>query len=386
MSREAVGASIREGVREQLRDTYLRPHERVTPRDAIRAGGYAELEPIDCLLGCGQWGIAPRALEALAAFDASALAAYPEQFHETLLAPAVLERFSGCGVAREQLFFGHGSFNLLERLIHKLLRPGRMLGLGPQFGEIPFEWRTAGGRYEPLPLQPPGYDLPLPALERALAEDPPATVVYVDNPNNPLGRHFPPEELERLATAARARGTILLVDEALGDFVDDGLSSARLAVTHENVIVTRSFSKALGLAAERVGYAFLSAPLAEAYRLVDVPFEPGLVAATLARATLRDRAFLKQVRREAALAKAEIGRACADAGLEVLPSDPGVSILTVHSPSRDARQLLRSRGILVQPGSSFGRTHAGWDDSFCRLRVVAGPLVPVLCERIRSLQ
>jgi histidinol-phosphate/aromatic aminotransferase/cobyric acid decarboxylase-like protein len=118
---------------------------------------------------------------------------------------------------------------------------------------------------------------------------------------------------------------------------------------------------------------------------VDVPFEPGLVAATLARETLRDRAFLELVRKEAASAKAEIVRACADAGLSVLPSHPGVSILTLHSPARDARQLLRSRGILVQAGSSFGRTHAGFDDSFCRLRVVAGPLVPVLCERIRSL-
>jgi histidinol-phosphate aminotransferase len=381
----SVGRSIREGVREQLRDTYLRAHERVTAQDAIRAGGYSALEPIDCLLGCGQWGIAPRALEALASFDASAVSAYPERFHETLLAPAVLDRFSGLGLSRGQLFFGHGSFNLLERVLLKLLRPGRMLGLGPQFGEIPFEWRTAGGSYEPLPLAAPGYDLPLAALEQALAAEPAPTVVYVDNPNNPLGRHFALEEIERLATAAQGRGTVLLVDEALGDFVDDRLSAARLAATHENVIVTRSLSKALGLAAERVGYAFFSQPLADHYRLVDVPFEPGLVAATLARETLRDRAFLELVRKEAASAKAEIVRACADAGLSVLPSHPGVSILTLHSPARDARQLLRSRGILVQAGSSFGRTHAGFDDSFCRLRVVAGPLVPVLCERIRSL-
>jgi histidinol-phosphate aminotransferase len=266
-----------------------------------------------------------------------------------------------------------------------MLQPGRMLGLGPQFGEIPFEWRLAGGSYEPLPLEAPGYELPVEAFERALLAEP-ASVVYVDNPNNPLGQQFPREQLERLAAACARTGTILVVDEALGDFVDDAESCARLAASHDNVIVTRSFSKALGLAAERVGYAFLSAPLAEYYRLVDVPFEPGLVAATLARETLKDHAYLEHVRRESAAAKAEIVSACQDAGLGVLPSHPAVSILTVHSPGRDARMLLRSRGILVQPGSSFGRTHMGWDDSFARLRVVAGPLVPVLCERIRSLQ
>ncbi len=380
-----MGRSIRDGVREQLRDTYLRPHERVRPEDAIRAGGYSPLEPIDCLLGCGQWGTSPRARAALSEFDSTTLAAYPELFHETLLAPAILERFRGVGLRPDQLFFGHGSFNLLERVLHKLLQPGRMLGLGPQFGEIPFEWRLAGGVYEPLPLEAPAYDLPLAAFERALAAEP-ATLVYVDNPNNPLGRQFPPEQLEQLATAAAATGAILVIDEALGDFVDDAQSCARLCATHENVIVTRSFSKAFGLAGERVGYAFFSAPLAEYYRLVDVPFEPGLLAATLARETLKDASYIEHVRREAAAAKAEIVRACADAGLEVLPTHPAVSILTVHSPARDVRRLLRSRGILVQPGSSFGRTHTGWDDSFCRLRVVEGPLVPVLCERIRSLQ
>jgi histidinol-phosphate aminotransferase len=379
-----VGLSIREGLLLQPRDTYLRPAERVKPEDALRAGGYSALEPIDCLLGCGQWGVSSLARQALASFDPKALSPYPERFHETLLAPAVLERFRGVDLRPEQLFFGHGSFNVLERVLHKLLRPGRMLGLGPQFIEIPHEWRAAGGSYEPLPLEPPDYALPIEAFERALAEDG-AAVVYVDNPNNPLGRHFPPEQMDRLATACARHGAILVVDEALGDFLDDSLSCARLAVSHDNVIVTRSFSKALGLAAERVGYAFFSTALAPYYRQVDVPFEPGVVAATLARETLRDRPFLERVRREAAAAKAEIVRALGDARLEVLPTHPGVSILTVHDSFRDARRLLRSRGILVQPGSSFGRTHAGWDDTYCRLRVVAGPLVAVLCERIRSL-
>lgn len=380
-----MGRSIRDGIREQLRDTYLKSPERVRPEDAIRAGGYSLLEPIDCLLGCGQWGVSPRARAAFEALDADRLVPYPEQFHETLLAPTIFERFGGLGLRHDQLFFGHGSFNLLERVIHKLLRPGRMLGLGPQFGEIPFEWRLAGGEYQSLPLAAPGYDLPLAAFEAALTGEG-ISVVYVDNPNNPLGKQYPREQLEQLAAACAQASAILVVDEAFGDFVDDAQSCARLAASHDNVIVTRSFSKALGLAAERVGYAFFSAPLAEYYRLVDVPFEPGMVAATLARETLLDHDYLARVRVESAEAKAQIARACLDAGLEVLPSHPNVSILTVHSPARDTRRLLRSRGILVKPGSSFGRTHAGWDDSFCRLRVVAGPLVPVLCERIRTLQ
>ena len=376
---------IRDPLLDHERDTYLSRRQPVSPEDALEAGGFSPLEPIDCLLGCGQWGVSPLARAALAAFDPGALAHYPERFHETLLAPAILSRFAGHGVTAEQLFLGHGSFNILERIVHKLVRPGCMLGIGPQFAEIPSEWKAAGGSYRPLPLEAPAYSLPLAALENAVAREV-VSLVYVDNPNNPLGCYFPPAEMERLATACARRSTILVVDEALGDFIDDEQSCIRLTTSHDNVIVTRSFSKALGLAAERIGYAFFSPRLAEHYRPIDVPFEPGLLAATLARETLRDATFLGQVRGEVVWAKAEIVRALGDAGLAVLSTHPGVSILTVHAPARDLRRQLRSRGILVQAGSSFGRTHAGWDDSYCRLRIVARPLVPTLCERIRSLQ
>ena len=376
---------IRESLLDHERDTYLSRQHPVSAQDALEAGGFCALEPIDCLLGCGQWGLAPQARAALGAFDLEALAHYPERFHETLLAPALLARFAGHGVTAEQLFLGHGSFNLLERIVHKLVRPGCMLGIGPQFAEVPSEWRAAGGTYQALPLEAPGCSLPLDAFESALAREHVA-LVYVDNPNNPLGCHFSPAAMERLATLCARRSTILVVDEALGDFIADEQSSIRLTTSHDNVVVTRSFSKALGLAAERVGYAFFSAPLAEHYRPIDVPFEPGLLAATLARETLRDPAFLEHVRAEVVWAKARIVRALGDAGLAVLPTHPGVSILTVHAPARDLRRQLRSRGVLVQAGSSFGRTHAAWDDSYCRLRIVARPLVPVLCERIRSLQ
>ena len=198
-----VTLPIRESLLDHERDTYLSRKRPVSPDDALEAGGFCALEPIDCLLGCGQWGVSARAKAALAALDPDTLAHYPERFHETLLAPAILGRFAGHGVEAAQLFLGHGSFNLLERILHKLVRPGPMVGIGPQFAEIPSEWRAAGGSYLPLPLEAPGYSLPLEAIEGVVAREA-VSVVYIDNPNNPLGRHFPPAEIERLATAVPA--------------------------------------------------------------------------------------------------------------------------------------------------------------------------------------
>jgi histidinol-phosphate aminotransferase len=383
-----MGWPIRPSLLQHERDTYLnRPQadgfSATSPTPDPVAVEISHPEPIDCNLGYSQWGVSPLAQAALREFDADAVARYPERHHETLLKPAVLERFGGGGLTPHHLFFGHGSFNLIERVISKFLRATHMIGIGPQFAELPSEFKAAGGTYQPLPLLEPSFSLPMDDLESEIARRASA-VVYIDNPNNPTGQAFPLADMERLAKRCEEQDTVLLVDEALGDFVDDEESAIHLVPRYPNLIVTRSFSKALGLAAERVGYMFLSGPLAPIYRQVDVPFEPGIVAATLARHTLHDTTYLERVRTEVKSIKAEVVRALEDAGLTVLPSHEGTSILTVHNPGRDIFRELGSLGVLLQAGSSFSQTHDEWDDSYCRLRVVHRDQLPLLCERIRT--
>jgi histidinol-phosphate aminotransferase len=383
-----MGWPIRRSLLTHERDTYLiRPKANgdiaTSHAPAIATLDSLEPEPIDCNLGYSQWGPSPLAVAALADFDPGDLVAYPERHHETVFKPAVLERFGARGLTPHHLFFGHGSFNLIERVIHKFLKPTRMIGLGPQFAELPSEFKAAGGSYQPIPLEAPDYGLPMEGLEDAIGRHA-GSVVYIDNPNNPTGRAFPLADMEKLAGLCEEQDTVLLVDEALGDFVDDEESSINLVPRCPNVIVTRSFSKALGLAAERVGYMFMSGPLAPIYRQVDVPFEPGIVAATLASHTLRDTGFLEGIRSEVRSVKADLTQALVDVGLTVLPSHECVSIMTVHSPSRNLFQEFGARGIQLQAGSSFTRTRAEWDDGYCRLRVVHRSLVPALCERIRA--
>jgi histidinol-phosphate aminotransferase len=322
--------------------------------------------------------------DALGRIDPETVSRYPEPSHETLLKPAILERFRPDGVDAGQLFLGHGSFNLVERVIHKLLRANEMLGVGPQFNEVPSEFQEAGGAYRAFPLDDSGYALPVDALEAALASRP-VSVVYVDNPNNPLGLCFEPEPLERLARSCARAGAALLVDEAWGDYVDDAASAIHLVSRHPNVAVVRSFSKALGLAGERVGYMFLSEPLARYYRQADIPFEPGVVGATLARAVLDAPGLVDEIRAEAARAKEKIALAFRAAGLTVFPTHPSVAILAVQAPSRNVVRELDERGVRVLPGSSFAKTHPRWDDSFCRVRVVERDLVEPLCRRIAQL-
>jgi len=380
-SRSDESCPIREGLRGYARDSYVRRSSTCAACDAPEAfaGGI-----IDCATGIFEFDPSPRVMSALATFDVNRLDRYTPYPVELLLKRAILDRFRPAGVSEQQVFLGHGSFNLLERLIHKFLKAGWMAGVGPQFSEVPSEFEAAGGHYQSFSLLEPDAALPVRALESELASGT-YSVLYIDNPNNPLGRAFEPATLEHLASICDRTGTALLVDEAFADYLDDRVSAIHLVPRYRNLIVVRSFSKALGLAGERVGYMFMSSDLARVYREIDVPYEPGIVGQTLAIETLADPAWIERVRLEVREAKTRIVQALAQTDIRVLPTHPDVAIMAVHRPGADLSCHFRQRGIVALPGSNFANTHAAWDDSYCRLRVVHGDPLELLCQRLASV-
>ncbi len=371
---QVVHLKVRKSTIGYQRDSYLGIVPQLNPEYTV----------IDCLRGYSPWGVSPLAVQAYRDFNPQKVTRYGETFYETSLKPAILKRFCVEGIQTDQLFLGHGSFNLAERLIHKLIEPSGMLGVGPQFNEIPSEFVATGGKYVPLPIEPVTFRYPFQELMEELASGK-YSVLYLDNPNNPLGYLLPLERVLLLAKKASRYGTIVVVDEAYGDFVDDSQSAIHIVSETENLAVVRSFSKGLGLAAERVGYMFLSVPLAQLYTQLDVPFEPSLIAAMLATATLSDELFIQSIRREALRAKRAIKKVLKDVGYSILPTHPGVSILCAHKPGIDTRGEMASIGVSVEPGSVFQKANPAWDDTYCRIRVTSLEETAELCRRLRSL-
>lgn len=195
---------------------------------------------------------------------------------------------SALDVPVEDLSVATGSVGLIYQLVQAFCEPG---------DEVVFAWRSfeaypiavtaAGAASVRVPLRPDArHDLD--AMAAAITER--TRIVLVCTPNNPTGPAVTQAELDAFLAQVPAH-VLVVVDEAYLEFVrmDDAVDGLATYRAHGNVVLTRTFSKAYGLAGFRVGYAVAPAPIAAALRAVSLPFGVSSVAQTAAIASLERR-------------------------------------------------------------------------------------------------
>ncbi len=361
------------------------------PREILNIGqqGYAAaealaypegLEIIDCGLGTNPLG-APECLRgAIVGSRLPDLDVYPDPDPEALR-EALASAHPAWGIGPERILVGGGSIGVLVTLVRLLLRPGSvMAGLSPQFTDPVLQALYNGASYDPVRLEAPRYRADPEALLAALDRGP--QVLYLDRPHNPTGRVIPLDDLRRLAEKGLERGTWIVSDEAYGDFLPDEESAATLDCP--NLVTCRSFSKGLGAAGLRVGFAVTrDAELAELFRRLQPPFVVGALDAVLARAVLAEAAdFLEETRRYVRRAKGRILEAIGRRpGLSVADTDDRVPIFLLSQESGSLVRRLASAGVTCEPGSGYFHL----DDRSVRLRVPAPNRLEAFLERLASL-
>jgi histidinol-phosphate aminotransferase len=122
-------------------------------------------------------------------------------------------------------------------------------------------------------------------------------VVFVANPNNPTGTYLEDAEMARLHAGLPAN-CVLVLDQAYGEYLEnDGPASFDLARRHDNVLITRTFSKIYGLAAERIGWAYGQPGLISTLNRIRAPFNVTAAGQAAAIAALGDTEFVKNSRK-----------------------------------------------------------------------------------------
>ncbi len=294
--------------------------------------------------------------EARAAFDAAhgSLARYPDA-SATALRDAIARQHD---LDPARIIYGTGS----DEILH--LAAGAFAGVGDEvifvrYGFAVYE--IAARRVGATPVIAPDREYATDVDAILACVTPETRVVFVANPNNPTGTYVPRDEIARLHKGL-PRDVLLVLDQAYAEYLapEEGDGGLALAREQPNVLVTRTFSKIYGLAAERIGWGYGSAEVIDALHRIRAPFNVTTAGQKAAVAALGATGFVAHSRahnaRWLAWFEQQIA-ALGNAGLRCVPSKANFSLVLFEGPvtAESAYNALLAQGYIVRwlPGQGL---------------------------------
>ena len=255
------------------------------------------------------------------------------------------------GVTLEQVVLGNGSNDILELATQAFLRQGDEAVFSQHaFAVYPLATQARGAKGIAVPARDLGHDLP--AMRAALTER--TRIVFVANPNNPTGTWLAPEAV-RSFIASVPPEVLIVLDEAYNEYLESSqqANSASWLVAHPNLLISRTFSKAYGLAGLRIGYGLADASVANMLNRVRQPFNVNSVAQAAAIAALADTEYVAESARLNQAGLAQLTRALDEMGVTYTPSHANFLLVHIGDAASIYDALLR-QGVIVRPVANYG--------------------------------
>lgn len=273
------------------------------------------------------------------------------------------------GFPAEQIICGNGSEAVIETIYRCYARPGDEVVFS-RYSFIQFRIFAERVGATAVLVDEKDYTPDIDALLAAVTER--TKIVLLANPNNPTGTWLPASEVRRLRDGLRP-DIVLIIDAAYAEYAESESFNAGhdLVEGTDNIIVTRTFSKAYGLAGLRVGWAHGSLSMMRVLGRMKQIGNVNVLAQAAAVAALQDQAFVRKVVRETATLRERTDAALAALGYPSLPSQG--NFLCTRFPDADAaHKFLLDRGVIVRriedyDLGSFLRITIGSDSEMERL-------------------
>lgn len=295
-------------------------------------------------------GCSPRVLTAIES-GLSELALYPDG-NGFVLKKALSDFYKR---PIEEITLGNGSNDILELAARAFLRPGDEAVFSQHsFAVYPLVVQAVGARGISVPAQDYGHDLV--AMAAAITDK--TRMVFIANPNNPTGTWVDEGELDAFLMAVPEH-VIVVLDEAYGEYVEPGElpDGMDFLARYANVIVSRTFSKAYGLAALRIGYAFAQADITNVLNRVRQPFNVNALALRAAVAALADQDFVRRSRALNREGMQQISQAMTALGLRCIPSKGNFLCIDMGREGLPVYQALLRQGVIVRPVANYELPH-----------------------------
>ncbi len=328
----------------------LQPYLPGKPIEAL-AREYGVTQAVKLASNENPLGPSPKAKAAIAGL-VDELARYPDG-NGFALKQALAERH---GVEAAQITLGNGSNDVLELIARAFVTPGHEVVFSEHaFAVYSLVTQAIGAKAVVTPARNRGHDLD--AMAAAITER--TRLLFLANPNNPTGTWFDAAALDAFLERIPAH-VLVVLDEAYFEYASApamGLAgypdgSRRLA-RFPNLVVTRTFSKAYGLAGLRVGFALSHPEVADLLNRVRQPFNVNSLALAAATAALDDTAHLERSIAVNTAGIAQLQEGLGRLGLETLPT-AGNFLCVQVGKGIDVYEALLHEGVIVRPVDNYG--------------------------------
>ena len=219
-------------------------------------------------------------------------------------------------VPNENIIVGEGIDGLMGILCRLMLEQGDIVvtsnGAYPTFN---YQVKGAGGRLETVPYLA-DYEDPDALIEKARQHK--AKMIYIANPDNPMGTHHSAETIQRMIDSV-PKESLLVLDEAYIELAPDGVAP-KLDISNKNIIRLRTFSKAYGLAGARVGYAIGHTDLVKSFDKIRNHFGVNTIGQKAALAALKDQDYVSKVKVSIEQGRERINQIAIENGLNTISS------------------------------------------------------------------
>ena len=262
------------------------------------------------------------------------------------------------GVSTETITLGNGSNDVLDLVARVFLNAGRE-AVYSEYAFIVYSIATqsvgATARVATAlsqdSEQPYGHDL---AAMAALVNEK-TSVVFIANPNNPTGTWLRKDQLKAFLDGM-PKHVIIVLDEAYGEYITESEypNALEWLASYPNLIITRTFSKAYGLAGLRIGYSISHPDIADLLNRVRMPFNVNSLGLVAAHAALSDEAYIAESCRLNKQGLQQLSAGFEALGLSYIPSVGNFLAVDVGKSGNEVFQQLLREGIIVRPLAEYG--------------------------------
>ncbi len=254
-------------------------------------------------------------------------------------------------VNTDQLTMGNGSENVLELIIKAYLTHTSSAVISQYaFLTIPLLIKSYGAELIVTPAKEFRHDTA--GMLQSIKST--TKIIFVVNPNNPTGTYTTSAELLHLLDNV-PRNILVVLDEAYNEYIsrDDYPDSLALLKKYPNLIITRTFSKAYGLAALRLGFAISSPEIADILNRARLPFNVNSIVAAAAQAALEDQDHITNsiLLNNVGMEQVELG--LKSLHIDYIPSLGNFIALNTKQNASDVYQRLLLKGVIVRPLGAY---------------------------------